>query len=182
MCTIFKVIVKAVNMVPQMILSLLCLIENVFMIIIQNIFNAINFCCQICSLIPVCCVFIITSKLRCFLSGNSSWKSGSEIGFSCFIMTILTMIVVFYLLDTNDYIDVMIDRIGYIHKNKVKWNLCTLLSERMQKDLKSDSLNESNAINKSNDVTSNTVLLINFTNNRYSASFCVDGIHYNIVA
>lgn len=121
MCTLFVIVMKTLNMISEIILRILFFIENALVMMLQNIFNSINFCCQICSIIPVCCVFIITSKLRCFLSSNSgACSTGHDIGLSCVVMTILTLIVVLYILNATDYLDMMIDRFGYIPKSKPK--------------------------------------------------------------
>lgn len=121
MCTIFPVIMKTLNMINLMIFNILCLIEDAFVMMCQNIFNSISFCCQICSLLPVCCVFIITSKLRCFLNGSAGTSYlSNEIGFSCIVMTILTLIVLLYYLSATESLDKIFEKVGYIHQSKVK--------------------------------------------------------------
>lgn len=106
-------IVCAFQMIVRMILTVLLMVENLIRMFLQSIYNFFSFFFQMLSLIPICCIFIITARCKSLICGcGGGCGSNNGAGCNC-IIGILGMIFFYVLFDSLGMIDDIMKALGY---------------------------------------------------------------------
>lgn len=84
-------------------MTILLMIENLIRMILQTIYNFISCILQTLSLIPICLVFLLTSRLKCCLCGGGGHCNAGRSG-NC-IMSAFVILVVFLILRATGLLD-----------------------------------------------------------------------------
>lgn len=85
--------------------------------LLYNVYGIISVFCQLCSVLPLCIVFIITSKLKCLLCNHSNVCCAGAQG-HCPLLTSLIMILVLYsVFYAFGALDSTFSLLGYVKKS-----------------------------------------------------------------
>ncbi|XP_013135677.1 PREDICTED: uncharacterized protein LOC106101106 [Papilio polytes] len=112
--SLIQTFICAIQMVTRIFMTVLLMIENMIRMLLQSIYNFISTILQIVSLIPICCVFMLTAKMRCLLCGGGGGGCGGGGGgfASCFVSAIF-LIFLFKALRSYGLADKLLLRLGY---------------------------------------------------------------------
>lgn len=94
------------------------MMENMVRLILQTIYNLLSFLIQLISLIPVCCVFLITSKLRCVFCGGGGGCASRGGSCDC-VMTILALLILFLIFRATGILDKILHKLGYTKTGEI---------------------------------------------------------------
>lgn len=83
------------------------MLENLLRMILSSVYNALSLMLQLISILPICCVFLLTSKLKCLFCKGSQRGSGD-----C-ALTFITLAVVFIILKLTGALDSIALAFGY---------------------------------------------------------------------
>lgn len=102
--------------------TILLMLDSIFRMLLYNVYNLLSVFCQICSILPLCVVFIVTSKLKCLLCNRSNiCCAGAQA--NCPLLTSLTTILVLYFVFyAFGAVDSIFNVLGYVkeHKNQIQ--------------------------------------------------------------
>lgn len=119
MCRTLQALVQTVicfaQMLVRIIMTLLLMIENLIRMIFQTVYNFISFILQMLSLIPICCVFIITSRLRCLMCcGDGGGCCPAYRGRSCdCLLSLIFLTIVYFIFKATGLLDKIVLYFGY---------------------------------------------------------------------
>ncbi|CAH2075501.1 unnamed protein product, partial [Iphiclides podalirius] len=126
---ILQSLICTLQMVTRIFMTFLLMIENMIRMLLQSLYNFISTLLQILSLIPICCVFLLTAKLKCLLCGGGGGGCGGGGGgggvVGCFF-SLLFFITFFQATQHFNLVDKMLMRAGYEKKNRMTtkvWNV-----------------------------------------------------------
>lgn len=103
----------AIQMLVRIFITVVLMIENLIRMILQTFYNFISFMLQMVSLLPICVVFLVTSRLKCFMCGGGGpcqIQSGG--GCDC-LMSAVAIIIVFFILRATGLLDKIFYKLGY---------------------------------------------------------------------
>lgn len=107
-------ILQAINRIITIIL-LMC--DNLVRMFIFNVYNVMTTCCQICSVLPLCLVFMVTSNLKCIICNRSNICCAGSQG-QCPILSGLVMIgFLYFVLYAFDAVDWVFNLFGFVKEN-----------------------------------------------------------------
>lgn len=75
--------------------TILLMVDSLFRMLLYNLYAIFSVFCQICSVLPLCIVFIITSKLKCFICNRSNICCVGGQG-QCPILRLLSSLILLY--------------------------------------------------------------------------------------
>lgn len=103
-------------------LILVLMFENIVRMFMFNIYNIISTFCQICSVLPICMVFIITSNLKCIICNRSNVCCAGSQGQCPILASLVTLVVLYFVLDALHILDPILKTLGYVsgHADKTK--------------------------------------------------------------
>ncbi|KAJ2938870.1 hypothetical protein O0L34_g17679 [Tuta absoluta] len=105
----------------RIILMFLLMVENVIKMIFMAIYNILQFIVQCVSILPFCCVFIITSKLCCFSGcGSGCGSPGGGGGIMKCILGIIMLVITYLILDHFGVMKDIFKHLGYQKVQKSK--------------------------------------------------------------
>lgn len=108
----YNTIVCMFQAIIRMLLTILLMFENLFRMILQSIYNFLSFLFLMFSLIPICCIFIITARFKWLICGGGGCGCGGGGGCNCLI-GLLSMVLLYVLLDALGVIDDLMKLLGY---------------------------------------------------------------------
>lgn len=94
-------------------MTVLLLFENVARMIMQTIYNLISFVLQMVSLLPICVVFILTSRLKCFMCGGGGPCLVHRGGACDCFLSLLAVVILFFVFRATGVLDKIFYSIGY---------------------------------------------------------------------
>ncbi|CAG9784884.1 unnamed protein product [Diatraea saccharalis] len=106
-----QTIVCAIQTVIRLFLTILIMTENLIRMILQNAYNLISFLLQLISLLPICIVFIVTSRLKCLLCSGGLCPFGRA-NCDC-LMSIVALAILFFVLRATGVLDKLLNNFGY---------------------------------------------------------------------
>ncbi|XP_013135713.1 PREDICTED: uncharacterized protein LOC106101131 [Papilio polytes] len=113
--SLIQTVICALQMITRIFMTVLLMIENMIRMLLQSIYNFISTILQIISLIPICCIFMLTAKMRCLLCGGGGGGCGGGGGggfVGCFLSA-LFFIFLFKALRSYGLADKFMARLGY---------------------------------------------------------------------
>ncbi|KAI8429171.1 hypothetical protein MSG28_007710 [Choristoneura fumiferana] len=116
-----QTIICLLQMIIRIMMTTLLMIENLIRLVLQTLYNLLSFVFQICSLIPICLVFLMTSKLKFLFCGGAGGCgggggcSGNRGGGSCdCVMSFLAVVLIIWLFKTTGVLDKILKKLGYV--------------------------------------------------------------------
>lgn len=111
------------QMIVRIVMIVLMMVENLLKLFLQSFYNICSIVLQIISILPVCLVFVLTSKLKCLICGGGGGGGGCNAaqrtaGSDC-VMTLLVLIILYYVMKANGMLDNLFTNLGY---SKTKTN------------------------------------------------------------
>ncbi|XP_013177783.1 PREDICTED: uncharacterized protein LOC106125220 [Papilio xuthus] len=113
--SLIQTVICALQMITRIFMTVLLMIENMIRMLLQSIYNFISTILQIISLIPICCIFMLTAKMRCLLCGGGGGGCGGGGGggfVGCFL-SVIFFIFLFKALRHYGLADKFMARLGY---------------------------------------------------------------------
>lgn len=101
------------QMLVRILMTIMLMVENLIRLVLTTIYNFLSFLLQIISLLPICCVFILTSKLKFLVCGSSGSCTPNRGGPCQCIMTVIAVIIIIYVLKETGYVDRVLLYFGY---------------------------------------------------------------------
>lgn len=80
----------------------------------QTIYNLLSFVTQTLSIIPICCVMVLTSKLRFLMCSGGGGGGATKNGTCDCVASTVMLVVVFYIFKEVGILDKMLLKIGYV--------------------------------------------------------------------
>ncbi|PZC79274.1 hypothetical protein B5X24_HaOG216540 [Helicoverpa armigera] len=110
------------QMIVRIFMILLMMIENILKLLLTTLYNFLSIILQIVSMLPVCLVFLLTSKLKCLFCGGCGCPGagGGAIG-NC-IATAITLVAAYFILKNTGMLDLIFIYLGYTKKNATNYN------------------------------------------------------------
>ncbi|KAJ8731810.1 hypothetical protein PYW08_014540 [Mythimna loreyi] len=101
------------QMLIRIFMVFLMMIENLIRLCLNAVYNFFSLILQLISILPVCLVFILTSKLKCLMCSNSCGTCPVQRNGSCdCIMSIITLIIIYYFIKSYGYDDKILAKLG----------------------------------------------------------------------
>ncbi|XP_059052455.1 uncharacterized protein LOC131847029 [Achroia grisella] len=102
-----------VQMLVRVFMTLILMIENVIRMVLQTIYNFISFMLQMISLLPICFVFLLTARLKCFMCGGGGPCPVNRGGTCDCLMSGLAIVIVFLIFRATGVLDKIFYSLGY---------------------------------------------------------------------
>ncbi|KAI8429505.1 hypothetical protein MSG28_000140 [Choristoneura fumiferana] len=128
MCQTIKTCLQSIVCILQMLvrifMTIVLMVENLLRLVMQTIYNLLSFITQAISIIPICCVMIMTSKLRTVICGAGAGKGGAG-GVSknktcdCVISTLI-ILVIFFIFRETGVLEKILFKLGYMPSQGLK--------------------------------------------------------------
>lgn len=98
--------------------TILLMFDSMIRMFLYNLYNILSVFCQICSVLPLCIVFILTSNLKCLLCNRSNiCCAGAQA--QCPMLTSLVMLIVLYIiLNAFHALDPIFGMLGYVKEHQ----------------------------------------------------------------
>lgn len=94
-------------------MTVLLMIENVIRMVLQTMYNFISFMLQMISLIPICCVFLVTARLKCFVCGGGGPCPVNRGGTCDCLMSFFAILIIFFIFRATGVLDKIFYSLGY---------------------------------------------------------------------
>lgn len=94
-------------------MTVILMIENVIRMLLQTAYNFISFVLQMVSLIPICIVFLLTARLKCFMCGGGGPCPVNRGGTCDCLMSALAFIILFFIFRATGVLDKIFYSLGY---------------------------------------------------------------------
>lgn len=100
---------------------MLLMIDSIVRMLLYNLYGVFSVLCQICSILPLCIVFIVTSKLKCFICNRSNICYAGSQG-QCPILRLFSTIIFFYIVFyAIGALDSFFSVLGYVKENQKRY-------------------------------------------------------------
>lgn len=96
---------------------LVLMVDNIIRMVMFNIYNIISAFCQICSVLPLCMVFIITSNLKCILCNRSNICCTGTQAQCPILASLVTLTVLYFVFYAFNGLDPIFKILGYVKKD-----------------------------------------------------------------
>ncbi|KAJ2948233.1 hypothetical protein O0L34_g7461 [Tuta absoluta] len=110
---VLSVLICGIQMLVRVFMTTILMLENIFRMILQTFYNFLSFMLQLLSLIPICCVFLVTSRLKCFMCGGGGPCPVSRGGACDCLMSLFAIIILFFIFRATGVLDKIFFSIGY---------------------------------------------------------------------
>ncbi|KAJ8732949.1 hypothetical protein PYW07_015548 [Mythimna separata] len=101
-------------MLVRVFMTVILMIENVIRMLLQTLYNFISFLLQMISLIPICVVFLLTARLKCFMCGGGGPCPVGARGGTCdCVMSFMAVIIIFFIFRATGVLDKVFYSLGY---------------------------------------------------------------------
>lgn len=95
-------------------MTVILMIENVIRMLLQTFYNFVSFLLQMISLIPICVVFLLTARLKCFMCGGGGpCPTGARGGTCDCVMSFMAVIIIFFIFRATGVLDKVFYSLGY---------------------------------------------------------------------
>ncbi|CAH3985438.1 unnamed protein product [Pieris brassicae] len=111
---LLQTVICGIQMLVRVFMTIILMIENLIRMILQTLYNFISFLLQMISLIPICAVFMLTARLKCFMCGGGGPCPVNRGGACDCIMSALAIIILFFIFRATGVLDKIFYSIGYI--------------------------------------------------------------------
>ncbi|CAB3243043.1 unnamed protein product [Arctia plantaginis] len=110
---LLQTVICGVQMVVRVFMTVLLMIENVVRMVLQTMYNFISFMLQMISLIPICCVFLVTARLKCFVCGGGGPCPVNRGGTCDCLMSFFAILIIFFIFRATGVLDKIFYSLGY---------------------------------------------------------------------
>lgn len=110
---IMSTAICGIQMLVRVFMTIILMIENVIRMVLQTSYNFISFLLQMISLIPICVIFLITARLKCFMCGGGGPCPVNRGGACDCLMSALAIIILFFIFRATGVLDKIFYSIGY---------------------------------------------------------------------
>ncbi|XP_046960893.1 uncharacterized protein LOC124530683 [Vanessa cardui] len=110
---LLQTVICGVQMLVRVFMTVILMIENLIRMILQTMYNFISFLLQMLSLIPICIVFLLTARLKCFMCGGGGPCPVNRGGACDCIMSALAIIILFFIFRATGVLDKIFYSLGY---------------------------------------------------------------------
>lgn len=100
--------------IVQIFVTILLMLDSMVRMLLYNVYNILSVFCQLFSVVPLCIIFILTSKLKCLLCNRSNiCNAGAQA--QCPLLTSFVMLVcLYFLLNAFNALDSVFNFLGYV--------------------------------------------------------------------
>ncbi|KOB76544.1 Uncharacterized protein OBRU01_05566 [Operophtera brumata] len=122
LCSLVQSVICLVQMVVRIFMTVVLMIESLIRMILQTLYNFISFVLQLISLIPICIVFLLSSRLKCFLCsggggcGGCGGAGGGGGPCDC-IIAIIAIYILYLIFKSTGTLDKLMAKLGYTQAN-----------------------------------------------------------------
>ncbi|XP_026751422.1 uncharacterized protein LOC113511897 [Galleria mellonella] len=102
-----------IQMLVRVLMTIILMIENVIRMLLQTVYNFISFVLQMISLIPICFVFVLTSRLKCLMCGGGGPCPVNRGGTCDCLMSGLAIVILFFIFRATGILDKILYSLGY---------------------------------------------------------------------
>ncbi|KAJ0179733.1 hypothetical protein K1T71_004324 [Dendrolimus kikuchii] len=117
---ILSTVICGIQMLVRVFMTVILMIENVIRMILQTLYNFVSFLLQMISLIPICVVFMLTARLKCFMCGGGGPCPVNRGGGCDCLMSAAALIIVFFIFRATGVLDKIFYNIGYVKARPAK--------------------------------------------------------------
>lgn len=110
---VLQTVICGIQMLVRVFMTLILMLENVIRMILQTFYNFISFVLQMISLVPICVVFLLTARLKCFMCGGGGPCPVNRGGTCDCLMSLLAIIILFFIFRATGVLDKVFYNIGY---------------------------------------------------------------------
>ncbi|PZC79275.1 hypothetical protein B5X24_HaOG216541 [Helicoverpa armigera] len=110
---VLQTVICGVQMLVRVVMTMILMIENVIRMVLQTLYNFISFLLQMISLIPICVVFMITARLKCFMCGGGGPCPVARGGICDAIMSCIAILIIFFIFRSTGVLDKIFYNLGY---------------------------------------------------------------------
>ncbi|CAH1644511.1 unnamed protein product [Spodoptera littoralis] len=110
---VLSTVICGIQMLVRVFMTLILMIENVIRMLLQTLYNFISFVLQMVSLIPICLVFLLTSRLKCLFCGGGGACPGNRGGAADCVMSFLAILIIFFIFRATGVLDKIFYSLGY---------------------------------------------------------------------
>ncbi|XP_028026749.1 uncharacterized protein LOC114240392 [Bombyx mandarina] len=111
---ILQTAICGVQMLVRVFMTVILMLENVIRMVLQTSYNFISFMLQMISLIPICVVFLLTARLKCFMCGGGGPCPVNKGGACDCLMSAVAIVILFIIFRATGVLDKMLYSIGYV--------------------------------------------------------------------
>lgn len=109
----------------------LIMMHTLTRMLLYNVYNTLSMFCQMCSILPLCIVFMITSSLKCYLCKRSNICCVGT-GQECPIVAALTLLLILYFVfKAFGALDWIFEVLGYVKANDKKSDSASNLAQSL---------------------------------------------------
>ncbi|XP_026739861.1 uncharacterized protein LOC113502477 isoform X2 [Trichoplusia ni] len=102
-----------IQMLVRVFMTVILMIENVIRMVLQTFYNFISFLLQMISLIPICIVFLLTARLKCFMCGGGGPCPVNRGGTCDCLMSFIAIVIIFFIFRATGVLDKIFYSLGY---------------------------------------------------------------------
>ncbi|XP_041976295.1 uncharacterized protein LOC121731044 [Aricia agestis] len=110
---VLQTLICGVQMLVRVLMTILLMIENLIRMVLQTLYNFISFMLQLLSLIPICVVFLVSARLKCFMCGGGGGCQPGRGGACDCIMSLVAIVILFFIFKSTGVMDKIFYSMGY---------------------------------------------------------------------
>lgn len=110
---VLQTVICGIQMLVRVFMTVILMLENVIRMLLQTMYNFISFLLQMISLVPICVVFLLTARLKCFMCGGGGPCPVNRGGTCDCLMSLLAIIILFFIFRATGVLDKIFYSIGY---------------------------------------------------------------------
>ncbi|KAJ8731811.1 hypothetical protein PYW08_014541 [Mythimna loreyi] len=111
---VLSTVICGIQMLVRVFMTVILMIENVIRMLLQTLYNFISFLLQMISLIPICVVFLLTARLKCFMCGGGGPCPVGARGGTCdCVMSFMAVVIIFFIFRATGVLDKVFYSLGY---------------------------------------------------------------------
>lgn len=111
---VLSTVICGIQMLVRVFMTVILMIENVIRMLLQTFYNFISFVLQMISLIPICVVFLLTARLKCFMCGGGGPCPVGARGGTCdCVMSFMAVLIIFLIFRATGVLDKVFYSLGY---------------------------------------------------------------------
>ncbi|CAH2107063.1 unnamed protein product [Euphydryas editha] len=110
---VLQTAICGIQMLVRVFMTIILMIENLIRMILQTLYNFVSFVLQMLSLIPICVVFLLTARLKCFMCGGGGPCPVNRGGACDCVMSGLAILILFFIFRATGVLDKIFYSLGY---------------------------------------------------------------------
>ncbi|XP_039749049.1 uncharacterized protein LOC120625865 [Pararge aegeria] len=111
--SLLQTVICSVQMLVRVFMTTILMLENLIRMILQTLYNFISFMLQLLSLIPICLIFLVTARLKCFMCGGGGACPVNRGGACDCLLSAVAIIIMFFIFRATGILDKIFFSLGY---------------------------------------------------------------------